>query len=188
MATGYGIASTLVTSDLVYAVNLKNSTIITEETGNIGPNGGYQVKFRHDTAGCGNPDSGIFVELNDNIPWTRITFEWLGLGTSACWSFNGGSYGADGWPPSGYLQSFDANQDIISRTYLTWEVPAYQSHNRINGCDTNPDNFFRFNASEYKSLFMSRRRDTTGNRAGVHFGRSCNNVGDLTIIRNIRIW
>lgn len=189
MATGYGIKSTLVTSDMVYAINLFNCTVITAETGNIGANGGYQLKVSHDTGGCGSaPDNGFFIELKDDIPWTRITWEWLGTGTAACWNFNGGSYGAGAGDPSGYLASYNSSLDVISRSYLTWEVPAYQTHDRISACDNSADNFFRFNGGEYRSFFMSRRRDTSGNRAGVHHGRSCNTTGVFSIVRNIRIW
>jgi hypothetical protein len=189
MATGYGIKSTLVTSANIHAVNLYNCTIITAETGNIGPNGGYQVKVSHNTFGCGTEqDNGIFLELNDSVPWTRITWEWLGNGAASCWNFNAGSYGGGAGPTSGYLQSFDIDLDPISRSYLSWEVPAFQTHNRVSACDNNADNFFLFNTGEYRSFFMNRRRDTSGNKAGIHHGRSCNTTGVFSIIRNIRIY
>jgi hypothetical protein len=190
MATGYGIKSTLVTSANIHAVNLYNCTTITAETGNIGPNGGYQVKVSHNTGGCGSEqDNGIFLELNDTVPWTRITWEWLGTGTGACWSFNHSSgFGGGAGPTTGYLQNYDANLDVISRSFLSWEVAEYQSHSRVYACDNDANNFFRFNGGEFKSFFMNRRRDTSGNKAGIHHGRSCNTTGVFSIIRNIRIY
>lgn len=190
MATGYGINSTLVTSNLIHAVNVFNCTVITAETGNIGATGGYQIKVSHDTGGCGSEaDNGIFLELKNDIPWTRITWEWLGTGTAACWSFNHSSgFGGGAGPTTGYLQNYNANLDVISRSFLSWEVVDYQSHSRVFACDNNANNFLRFNGGEFKSFFMNRRRDTSGNRAGIHHGRSCNNTGVFSIIRNIRIY
>ena len=190
MATGYGIQSTLVTSDLIYAVNLYNCTIVAAETGNIGNDGGYQVKVSHDTVGCGSQaDNGFFLQLKDDIPWTRITWEWLGTGGAACWSFNNSSaYGTGAGDGTGYLLNYDSSLDYISRSYLSWEVPDYQSHSRVYACDNDSNNFFRYNTGVYRSFFMSRRRDTSGNKAGIHHGRSCNGAGYHTIIRNIRIW
>lgn len=190
MATGYGINSTLVTSNLIHAVNVFNCTVITAETGNIGATGGYQIKVSHDTGGCGSEaDNGIFLELKNDIPWTRITWEWLGNGAASCWSFNHSSgFGGGAGPTTGYLQDFNANLDVISRSFLSWEVSEYQSHSRVYACDNDANNFFRFNSGEFKSFFMNRRRDTSGNRAGIHHGRSCNGTGVFSIIRNIRIY
>ena len=192
MSTVYGINPKIVTSDMIYAVNLYNCTIQSGETGDFYTNSvsSYQLKVSHDTYGCSGPDSGIFLELKDTIPWTKITFEWLGLGTAACWSFsNSSSFGTGTGTPTGNLIDYnEAAGDFVFNGHLTWEVPAYQTHNKVYACDGDADNFFRFNAGVYKSFFMNRRRNVNGSRAGIHHGRSCSDTGVYTILRNIRIW
>lgn len=56
------------------------------------------------------------------------------------------------------------------------------------GPNYDANNFFRFNSGEYKSFFMSRRRDASGLKGGIHHGRSCNSSGSSTIIKNIFVW
>lgn len=188
MATSYGVYSTLVKSEHIYAIGTTGGTIL--EQGNLAPNGGFSITFRHDLGGCGGPDSGIWIEIADFRPWTKITWEWLGTGTAACWSFNNSSgFGTAAGPPSGYLQSYNpALGDNTSQDYLTWEEPQFQSHDRTYACDNDSSNFFRYNGGEYKRFYMNRRRDTSGNRAGVFHGRSCNSTGVNTIIRNIFVY
>ena len=191
MATTYGIASTLVTTANVNLVGTTGGTTIS--AGNNGPLGGYQIIFQHDTGGCGSgPDSGVYIELNDSTPWTRITFEWLGIGGAACWSFpNTSGFGAGAGPTDANLINYDeAAGDRVSRSYLTWEVPQFQSHSKVYACDNDSNNFFRYNTGEYRSFFMQRRRNSLLSYGGIHHGRSCNStgVGATTIIRNIRIW
>ena len=189
MGFSRGPKATIVTSDLVYSVTTTGGTIMSQ--GDTGLKGGYTITFRHDLFGCGGPDSGILILLKDDFPWTRMAFDWEGNGTASCWNFMPptGGYGAATGTVNGNMTTFDSvNQDAIIRPYLTWEVPAYQSHNRFFGCNTNADNFFRFNASEYKKFRMLRTRNTSGNLAGIHHGRSCNSTGAFTIIKNIFIW
>lgn len=190
MATTYGIASTLVTTANVNSVGTTGGTVIS--AGNNGPLGGYQITFQHDLTGCGGPDSGVYIELNDSTPWTRITWEWLGYGGASCWSFNNTSgFGAAAGPVAGNLINYNESAgDRVSRSYLTWEVPQFQSHSKVYACDNNTNNFFIYNTGEYRSFFMQRRRNSLLSYGGIHHGRSCNGFGAgfNTIIRNIRIW
>jgi hypothetical protein len=186
MATDYGIKSHNVTAALIDSVSTTGGTIISQ--GDV--NGKYEIQFRHDTFGCGGPDSGILILIKDTISWKGITFEWLGNGTASCWSFmHSSNFGSATGTSNGNLLAYNESLgDVISRPYLTWEVPAYQSHDRVYACDNNADNFFIFNSDSYKSFFMKRRRNINGSLAGIHHGRSCNSTASFTIIRNIRIW
>ena len=185
-----GPKGTLVTASLVDSITTSGGTIMSQ--GDIGPRGGFKVTFRHDQSGCGNPDSGILILLKDDIPWTRIGFDWRGNGTAACWNFmntGGTNYGAGTGTADGNMSAFNSlAQDAIVRPYLTWEVPEFQSHDRFYACDNNANNFFRFNSGEYKKFRMLRTRNTSENLAGIHHGRSCNSTGSFTIIENIYIW
>lgn len=191
MATTYGIATTLVTTANVNLVGTTGGTIIS--AGNNGPLDGYQIIFQHDTGGCGSaPDSGVYIELNDINPWMNITFEWLGVGFAACWSFTHSSgFGGGAGPVAANLINYDeAAGDRVSRPFLTWEVAQFQSHSKVYACDNDDNNFFRYNEGVYRSFFMKRRRNSSLTYAGIHHGRSCNSTGAgaTTIIRNIRIW
>lgn len=165
--------------------------VITSQ-GNTEPDGSYAITFRHDNGGCGNPDSGILILINDNISWTKIAFDWEGNGTASCWSFmntGGSNYGATTGTSDGNMLQWSAtNGDAIINPYLTWEVPEYQSHDRFYACDNNANNFFRFNSGSYKKFRMVRTRNSSGNLAGIHHGRSCNSTSAYTIIKNIYIW
>lgn len=189
MATGYGVASTLVTSALVNQVKLGGyDTIVAAETGNVGPNGGYQAKSTHGSFGCSN--SGLYVELLDTVPWTNITYEVIVTGNSACWSFNHhtNTYGPS--PGSGNMEAYSTTLgDRISRPFNSWEVAAFQSHNRTFACNNNSNNFFHgnFQVGDPKTFFMQRRRNVNGSLAGPHIGLACTGAGTL-LIRNIRIW
>tara|TARA_R110000737_G_C14332123_1_gene441706 strand:+ start:31 stop:600 length:570 start_codon:yes stop_codon:yes gene_type:complete len=184
-----GPKATLVTSDLVNSVATTGGTIMSQ--GNTGPNGGYTITFKHDLGGCGSADSGILILLKDDFSWNRMAFDWEGNGTAACWSFmHTSGFGASTGTVNGNMSPLDSiNVDAIINPELTWEVSAYQSHNRVYACDNNANNFFRFNSSSYKKFRMLRTRiaDTT-NLAGIHHGRSCNSTGAFTVIKNIRIW
>ena len=187
MSTINGANNHLVTSENVYAINLLQSVIIPEETGNIGLYGGYQVKCYHQANDCST--SGIFLELNDLIPWTNISCEFELGGVASCWGFND-NFGAS--PASGYLYAYNESLgDIIpfQRCLNSWEVPAYQTHSKTFACDNNVDNFFRYSDNP-KTLLMRRRRDISVNRAGINHGRACKSAGvdSYTIIKNIYIW
>jgi hypothetical protein len=183
-----GPKATLVTNDLVNSVTTTGGTIMSQ--GDTGPKGGYTITFRHDLSGCGGADSGILILLKDNFSWTRMAFDWEGNGVASCWSFmHTSGFGSATGTVNGNMTVLNSVKvDAILNPVLTWEVPAYQSHNRVYACDNNANNFFRFNSSDYKKFRMLRTRDTSGNLAGIHHGRSCNSTGAFTIIKNIHIW
>lgn len=193
MSTKYGRLSFPVTQSMVDSVTTTGGTIISQ--GNTGYNNGYEIVFQHDTAGCGLAASAIVILLKNTSPnWKFITWEWRGTGTASCWTFNstaawaldsGSSYNL------GYLQAYNESLgDGVFNSFLSWEVAAYQSHNRVLACDNDANNFFRFNSSQFKSFFMKRRRDSSGNLAGIHHSRSCNSTGSgsRTHIRNIYVY
>lgn len=187
MAAGYGIQSTLVTSAQIWSVNLGSyDSIVTAETGNVGPNGGYQIKTEYSGYGCSS--SGIYLELTDSIPWTNLTYEVILTGNSACWTFNDNAY-APGAAYGNMLTYNESAGDRISRPLNSWEVPAFQSHGKTYACDNNSNNFYHgsFNSNNPKTFFMRRRRNVNGSKAGPQMGRACTGTG-TTIIRNIRIW
>lgn len=181
-----------VTSANIDSVSITGGTLIS--AGNNGPAGEYQVVFQHDLFGCGNPDSGVYIQLNDTIKWSNIVYRWSGTGLASCWSFNQSGYGAAADPVNGgtgNLKSYDESLgDGVFYSYLTWEVPAYQSHNRVSACDNDSNNFFRYNETLPKAFSIKRRRNSLSSLAGIHHGRSCNSTGAgaITTINNIRIY
>lgn len=183
-----GPKATKVTSALINSITTTGGTITSQ--GDTGEKGSFSVTFRHDVSGCGGPDSGILILITNSIPWTKIAFDWEGNGTAACWSFMNpsGGFGSATGTQDGNLIQYGAPGDAIINPYLTWEVPAYQSHDRLYACDNDANNFFRFNGGEYKKFRMVRTRNTSGNLAGIHHGRSCNTSSTFTIIKNIYIW
>lgn len=193
MSTKYGTLSFPVTQSMVDSVTTTGGTIISQ--GDTGYNNSYEIVFQHDTGGCGAAASAIVILLKETNPkWRFITWEWRGTGTSACWAFNHtGAWALEGTTSYnlGYLLAYNESLgDKVFNNYLTWEVPAYQSHNKVVACDNDANNFFRFNSAQFKSFFMKRRRDSSGNLAGIHHSRSCNSTGtgSRTHIRNIYIY
>jgi hypothetical protein len=193
MATKYGRLSFPVTLDMIDSVTTTGGTIISQ--GNTGINNSYEIIFQHDLGGCGNPASAIRLDIKNTTPnWKYITWEWKGTGTAACWTFNSGSSWA--LPGNtqynlGYLLSYNESLgDKVFNTYLTWEIEAYQTHDKVQACDNDANNFFRFNSAQWKSFFMSRRRDSSGNLGAIFHSRSCNSVGtgSRTHISNIFVY
>ena len=88
MSSINGANGHLVTSSNINSVNLTGAVLVSNETGNIGEYGGYQVKCYH-TTGDGCELTRIFLELNNSIPWNRISCEIVVNGTASCWWFNG---------------------------------------------------------------------------------------------------
>lgn len=194
MSTFAGISpnSRLVTSFDVNSITLVNCTLVTDQTGNIGIYGGYQVKCYHTTGGCGNPASGVFLELKDNINWTWMACEFELQGTGACWAFNNAGF-VSGYPAAGNMLSYNQSLgDIIpnERCLNTWENPSYQTHSKVYACDNDANNFFRFTTTNPKTFLMKRRRNVGAGFAGPEHSRSCNSFGvdAYTIIKNIYIW
>lgn len=184
MATIGGANNREVMLSDIAAVNTLNATIVTGETGNVGPGGTYQIKYYNNIGGCSS--SGIFLQVKNDSSWTKITCELEFGGTASCWNFNN-SYGPGGNNIATYDESLN---DIIpeERCLNSWEIPAYQSHNKILACDNAANNFFRFDVK--KTMLMRRHRDSTTSTAGISAGRACSTsgTGAYTIIRKIRIW
>jgi hypothetical protein len=191
MSTNYGPKMHKVTSTQIHSVTVTGGTILS--SGDTGPDGEYEILFQHDLGGCGGPDSGVYIQLNDTVPWSNIVYRWTGNGAASCWSFNtGNSFGAAADPTyggTGNLAAYNESLgDGVFNSYLTWEVPAYQTHGKASACDNNPNNFFIFNSGEFRAFSMKRRRNNLNTLAGVHHGRSCNSTGTTTRINNIRIY
>jgi len=184
MSTIGGPYNRKVVSSDIAAINALNITIVSAETGNIGPNNSYQIKFYNNIGGCSS--SGIFLQIKNDSNWTKITCEFEFGGTAACWNFDNG-YGPGGNNMATYNES---QNDIIPsyRSLNSWEIPAYQSHNKIQACDNDANNFMRFDVQ--RIIRMRRHRDSTSSNGGISFGRACSTsgTGAFTIIRNIRIW
>lgn len=193
MSTQYGRLSFPITQSMVDSVTTTGGTIISQ--GNTGYNNTYEIIFQHELSGCGNPASALVILLKNTTPnWKFITWEWRGTGTAACWTFNSTSaealFGTTAYN-LGYLQAYNESLgDGVFNSFLSWEIPAYQSHNRVVACNNDANNFFRFNSTQFKSFFMKRRRDSSGNLAGIHHSRSCNSIGagSRTHIRNIYVY
>tara|TARA_B110000285_G_scaffold104015_1_gene118436 strand:- start:1726 stop:2286 length:561 start_codon:yes stop_codon:yes gene_type:complete len=186
MSSSIGPNTTLVTWNNVSSITNSNCTIVMDETGNLGPDGGFQIKFYNPTGGCGSVAGRVTLLLNDNdFVWNYISCEFELMGTGSCWGFNDGTYS-----DLANLMTYSGGSDFISevRAVNSWENPTYQSHNRVSACDNDANNFFRF--SGVKRFIMKRRRNNLSSLAGISHGRSCNStgVGSYTIIKNIRIW
>lgn len=153
--------------------------------------GGFYVSFQHDQAGCGGPESGVFIELKDFIPWTNISMEFYLTGTAACWDFNNGTRATNiGNSGTGNLLSFDSFLDRVHKSVNCFELPQFAL--KMSACDNNSDNFFNsgYHVGAFKSFRINRRRNVNGNLAGPMHARSCNTTGSgsVTIIRNIYVW
>ncbi len=174
---------TAVTSTMIQSVSFTGGYIISQ--GNTGPGGNYLVSFQHTSFGCGGPDNGIRIMLKNTISWSKIIFDWSGTGWASCWSFMPptGGYGASLGSPHANMTDMNTGNghDKITNSSNIWDVPAYQSHDRLSGCNNSGNNPFRFN-SGLKSFTMYRTRNTSaGGFAGIHHGRSCSAQGNSTI-------
>lgn len=188
MSSIVGPNTTLVTWNHISSITNSNCTIVMSETGNLGPDGGFQIKFYNNTGGCGTSVQGrLTLMLNDNdFVWSHISCEFELQGTGACWGFNDNSYADSANLKGYYVDSSGFISDY--RAVNSWENPTYQSHNRETACDNADNNFFRF--SGVKRFVMKRSRANLSSLAGISHGRSCNSTGEgsYTIIKNIRIW
>lgn len=177
----HGIKLTLVTSSMIDSISIVQGTIL--QQGNL--SNGFEIKFRHENPG-GCDYSGMQIILKDIIPWTHITFQWLGNLTGACWWFNT-NYGTFS---NGNISNYNESLgDRVSRCYLSWEVSDFQPHlNKIAACDNEPTNFMRYNSAKYKSFYMTSRRSVNGSLAGLTHVRACNAINGISIFKNIFIW
>lgn len=185
----YTVNSTIIKENDIYGITLYNCTIINSETGNYGPYGGYQIKVSHDTSGCGNPGSNFYVEIKSSVVGKYLSCEFEMTGVASCWGFNDGGYsGTDG----NLLSYNESSGDIIPnyRSLNSWEKTQFQTHSKISACDNDSNNFFHsgYHTGDPKIFLMRRRRNNLNSNFGPAHGRSCNNTGVHTIIRNIRVW
>lgn len=190
MSINYGPAGLIVTAATVNSVNVTGATILSQADD---VDGGYVATFRHDLAGCGGADSGLYIELKDPFRWTYMSCRFRLLGSASCWSFMntsayGGAIGASG--TGNMINYSEAAGDRIIRTYLAQDDAQFATHDKTTACDNNADNFMRYNADVYRYFTIVRRRNVNGSLAGVHHGRSCSSTGSgsITIVDQIRIW
>jgi hypothetical protein len=185
MAVTFNINSKVVTYSDVNAIYLVGSTIIGQDV----ENGGYSITVQHNT-GNACDGTGVFIQLKDTIPWTRISAEFWTRGTAACWSFmQPGGYGS-GSGDGNILTYNESLGDRCLRTYLSQDEAQFITHDKVSACDNEANNFMRYNSTTYRKSTFVRRRNVNGSLGGVHHGRACSEVGSnaLTIIKNIRIW
>jgi hypothetical protein len=181
MGLVYGAITRPVFAGDIERIDLTNATIVSGETGNVGPRGEWQIKVNHTNCGCDLTQ--VDIVLKDNINWQYITFTMDTTGASACWGYNHGSYSSDG-----NLYGYDESAgDRIFESVNSWELEQFQSHNRTVACDNDANNFMRYNENGPRVFSMKRRRNVNGNLAKISFGRACNCNG-TTIVKNIRIW
>ena len=192
MGINYNKLSFPVYQDMIDEVIIAEGTIISQ--GNTGRHNTYEIIFQNNAYGCGNPASGIALIFKDTNPnWKCVTLEFSLTGWAACWSF---CHTAPYSLTSVNLNLEPYNEalgDKILYPKNSWEFPAVANHSRVANCDvSNADNFFSqdFNAYQPKTFFMSRRRNTSGNLAGIRHTRSCSSTGTgaRTHIKNIRLY
>ena len=178
-----GVNSSLITSVDVNSISLSTCTIITGSTGNLGTGGGYQLMFSHDNTDCSN--SRGYLELKDNISWSKIAYDMIMYGYASCWGFNDAGYSNGG----NLLTYNESLGDMVYNCLNSWEKIQFQTYNKQSACDNQSDNFFHgsFATGDPKVFRMIRRRNINGSLAGIAHGRACNGYG-TTLITNIRIW
>jgi hypothetical protein len=164
--------------------------------------GNYVYQGTINLGGCGNPNSAVFIELKDNISWSKMTCYFEMNGTAACWGFNGGGNATTnptssflevspptaGLVPGGNMERYD--EALGDRIF--WDSNAFTYSQTLtrkgSACDNDADNFFRFSTPS-KSFWMTcRRKDKSNGLAGPFHCRSCNSTGTYILIKNIIIW
>lgn len=185
MSIIYNINPVIVKYSDVNAVYLVGATILSQDE----ENDGYSIKVQH-TTGNACDSTGVFVQLKDTIPWTKISAEFWTTGAAACWTYmQPGGYGSSSG--DGNIYSYDESAgDKCIRTYLAQDESAFASHAKASACDNDANNFMRYNTTTFRKCTFVRRRSTMASLGGVHHGRACSEIGSnaITIIKNIRIW
>lgn len=185
-----GPNATTVTEGLINSITLYNMVGYTSSD----VNGSFQYYGYKTGEGCAS--SSVWIELKDSIPWNRISCRFILNGNAACWSFNQvGVWNGGLGPGSGYCYSYDPAQgDVFTeeRSLNSWGKPQFQSHNRMGACDNDSNNFYHgsFQTGNPKMFLMRRRRDNSGNLAGIHHSSACQSSGPghTVIIKDIKIW
>jgi hypothetical protein len=189
---------TLVTNSMVNKVYVTGITTITN--GDV--NGFYQFKGTMNTFGCGNPSSAVFIELKDDINWSKMICQFEMTGGASCWSFNGGgsSTGSTGGPevnpstpgfiPGGNMEPY--NEDLGDRIFK--DINAYSSNpvfkRQLSACDGSANNAFRNLDNPNVQSFWTycRRKNKSSGLAGPFHSRSCTGIGYYILIKNIYIF
>ena len=186
MSTIYNINPVIVGPDDVNTIYLVGATILQQD---VDSKGGYSLAVRHNT-GSACDSTGVYIQLNDTIPWRHISVEFWTKGAAACWTYmQPGGYGSTNG--DGNIYSYDESAgDKCIRTYLAQDEAQFSSHAKANACDNDSNNFMRYNTTTFRRCTFVRRRIVNGNLGGIHHGRACSEVGSnaITIIKNIRIW
>lgn len=157
-----------VTNDMIDSVVNQNCTILSQ--GNDS-SGGYAISYQFNLGGCGGTESGLFVRIKNNIPWSRVFCRFTNEGSAACWVFNQNGYG--GVSPN--LASYNTSLgDIVYRWDSTNAFENTQFNVQLSACDNEVTNFMRYGG--VKSFYMFMRRNDS-NIAGFGHGRSCNSTG-----------
>jgi len=194
MAIQYGRVKRRVKFSDLNKTGVTNSTLLFSGD----KDGGLELTFRADGAGCGSPNPSMFgVEFKSEIPWDKIEIEFNFLGNVACWSI-GNSVAVDGdtYLPLGFtalnnLLQFNAlNKDRVYAGEYTYNLPQFaipdDSYYTFR-CDGATNNWGIYNTTNYRKFKMIRTKNIKNNPAGIVVGRSCTDTGAsaLTTLKNI---
>ena len=194
MGIGYGKKPLRVTSDMIDSITIANTTITSQ--GDTGFANSWQIEFSHAGGGCGPANTFLILFKETNPAWKYITWEWIGTGTTSCWSFN--SSVSDG----GNLLAYNAGttngdknsvNDAIFFASKSWDLSQYQTHGRTDACDNDSNNFLHvsYHSGDPKRFFMKRRRNMNGSLSGIYHSRNCTTSGPgvgTSIIKNIVLY
>lgn len=185
MSVSFNVAPQIVQFSDVNAIYLIGATIISQDI----ENDGYSIRIQHNT-GNACDSTGVYIQLKDNIPWTKISAEFWTTGAAACWTYmQPGGYGSTNG--DGNIYSYDESLgDRCLRTSLAQDDAQFVSHAKASACDNDANNFMRYNTTTFRKCTFVRRRNVNGSLGGIHHGRACSEIGSnaVTIIKNIRIW
>ena len=174
-----------ISTEEINSIILQNATITS--FGN-NSNTVFEISIQHTSGGCGVPDSGIYIQLKDFIPWKYMAVTYEVRGGAACWWFDEG--GEMAVTPNILTYDETKGDKIIQDYYGPLSDPAFATHQKTIACDNQTDNFMRYNTGVIRKIRYVRRRNVNGSLSGVHCERSCSGitVNDTTSIKNIFVW
>lgn len=187
MSVKYNIGSTRLSSLNIGTVTAGNSTIL--DTGNDS-SGGYYLKVQPDLWGCGSTQSFAAIEIKDDIPWTKISYEIVTSGSSSCWTFNDPGWGGMTYTYQN-LMPFNSSLDTFAYAENSFNVSGVVF--KMMACDGNSTTNFWLagDTSKTRKFFVTRRRNTSSSGlASINVNWSCNSTGagSYVIFRNIFVW
>ncbi|MCF7906993.1 DUF2341 domain-containing protein [Patescibacteria group bacterium] len=172
----------LVTSDMiesVYTAYMVTST-------STDPHGGIRYNFVSTERGCGNGmDPRATVKISNDYQWDQVrSKKILGPnGLASCWGVDGASYTVQT-----NLYKYNASEgDVIQDCHLTCEVSQFDIPPNVSHCDTDTDNFGRYNGDETRYFTQTSRRVGRGTVSGPGVGLDCQGIGLDWSIENIFI-